>query len=188
MAERFTIWDYCEPNILSWNTLFAPPRLKHLPIGFAPHLHRIEKPAEQDIDVLIYGAPSDSRFEALRKICNLGLSAMFVFGLYGAARDALIARSKIVLNINSVKASKIFSIVRASFLLANKKAVVADLNDDIWVEPDIRHAIAFMPADLIAQTCWHYIHNPEERVRLEEQGYAIMARRDIRQLLIPVLR
>ena len=104
--------------------------IKVVPISYAPILTCIESAANQDIDVLIYGAVGEQRlavFASLGRLLNGGVSAVFASGLYGAARDGLIARSKIVLNINNIPYSKIFEIVRVSWLLANSKAVVADI-------------------------------------------------------------
>ena len=50
-----------------------------------------------------------------------GANVIPVFGLYGPPRDALIARSKIILNMHLYDA-KVFEIVRVSYLLANLHA------------------------------------------------------------------
>ncbi|MDR3441044.1 hypothetical protein [Telmatospirillum sp.] len=187
MAENFIIWDYSDINIEMWSSLFSPRSIRHVPIGYAPFLGRIAKPAEQDIDVLIYGAPSDSRLLVLKDLCNLGLSTMFFFGLYRQARDDLIGRSKIVLNINSNAVSRIFSIVRVSYLLANRKAVVADFNETMSVELDMPNAVRFVSLEKVAETCFLYAADAAARQTLENQGFAAIQKRDIRAILSAAL-
>ena len=70
-----------------------------MPIGYAPELTRI-CPLEENIDVLFYGAVNERRGRALQRMKDRGLRTVVAFGAYGAERDALIARSRIVVNIH----------------------------------------------------------------------------------------
>ena len=177
-GRHLTIWDYSDVNLQTWRELGATAA--HVPIGFAPFLSRIERPPHQDIDVLMYAAPSKNRLLLLSELCGLGRSAMFVCGLYGAARDALIARAKLVLCLTSNADSAIFSIVRASYLMANRKAVVGDL---ACVERDIAGGVALAPRSHLAALCERFLGADEDRRRLEQAGYDVMVRRDIRLIL-----
>jgi hypothetical protein len=179
-----TVWDYSIHNILEWRALGVSHAL-HVPIGFAPTLVRIPRAAEQDIDVLFYGTPSESRAQAISALCALGLTTMFFYGLYGAARDALIARSKLLVSITFNTQSAIFPIVRASYMLANRKAFVSDL---AAVERDIYPGVAFATRDALPELCLHLARNDEARRRLEEAGYAAITGRDIRAVLISALQ
>jgi hypothetical protein len=190
IASRLQIWDYTGANVATWNTLKPkhPPRV--VPVGYAPILTRIENAAQQDIDVLIYGAVGEQRlavFAGLGRLVNGGLSTVFASGLYGAGRDSLIARSKIVLNVNNISRSKVFEIVRVSYLLANAKAVVADIYPDSYIEQDIADGVIFAPTAMIARTCWELLADDARRTRLEQLGLACIARRDIRMLLAAAL-
>jgi len=111
---------------------------------------------------------------------------MYVFGLYADARDDLIARSKIVLNIHQDNAS-IFSIVRVSYLLANRKVVMTDLPPGLEIEPDIAGAVVVAPVDLLDNFCWQLAQNDALRHQLEETAFKVMAARDIRTILAHVL-
>ena len=182
-ARRCTVWDYSTANLEIWRELGVSDA-SHLPIGFAPCLHRIAKPVDQDIDVLIYGAPSSSRFVLLAELCARGLSAMFFCGLYGEARDILVARAKIVLCLTSNSESSIFSIVRASYLLANRKAVVGDY---ATIERDIVAGVALAPPAGVADLCGRLIEEPALRCDLEDRGFEVIAKRDIRPLLARAL-
>jgi hypothetical protein len=182
-ADTFRVWDYSEANMESWQTITTKYSVQHVPVGFSPILERIIKPEIQDIDILIYGLTGQKRLTVFHALSQIGLSAVFISGMYGAARDDLIARSKIVLNITLDTFSKIFEIVRVSYLLANKKAVVAELDQDAFIEDDIRNAVRFSKLNDIVQTCDYLIQNYEERQALEQTGFEAIKKRDITKIL-----
>jgi len=176
-VKNFEIWDYSEDNITLWNRLKPAYPVSKVPIGYAPILTRIPKAAEQDIDVLIYGSPSENRVNILKQLCGQGLRVMFLYGFYGEARDALIARSKIVLNIGQY--DKTFEIVRVSYLMANRKAVVADLYENITIESDVANGIMFTGFDQVVPACLHLLANDDARIDLENRGFEAISKRDI---------
>jgi hypothetical protein len=190
VSSRLHIWDYSGANIASWNRLDPTHRVKHVPIGYAPLLTRIEDAENQDIDVLIYGSAGDRRLAVFASICNLGnagVSTVFASGLFGPGRDNLIARSKIVLNINHLTHGKIFEIVRASYLMANSKAIVADFSPDTYIEGDIAAGVMFVPMEQIAETCCHLLADDTRRLQLARQGFGCISQRDIRVFLAAAL-
>jgi hypothetical protein len=181
-AERFQVWDYSHANISVWSQLGAK-RMQVVPIGFAPVLERIEKPLDQDIDVLIYGSTSQDRLSAFHYLSCSSLTAVFVCGMYGKARDDLIARSKLIVNISALERSKIFEIVRVSYLLANRKAVVADVEPDTMIDDDIRAAVKLTTPYELVDDCVRLASDLAARQQLEEAGHSIIKRRDIRAIL-----
>lgn len=182
-VPHFTIWDYSAANLPSWRAL-GRPDVKIVPVGYAPILNRIPKAARQDIDVLLYGLSGERRLQTFHGLSQLGLSALFVSGLYGAARDELISRAKIVLNINLYAQMRIFEIVRVSYLLANRKAVVADLDPKTSVEDGIRTAVMFASSlKELLDRCVKLVGDDRERQALEERGFAYMSGRDIKGIL-----
>ena len=124
--------------------------------------------------MLMYGLSGERRLQTFHGLSQLGLSAVFVSGLYGAARDELISRAKVVLNINLYARMRILEIVRVSYLLANKKAVVADRDANTSVEDDVmRDAVRFASSlkellDLSAATRLRRERAPR---KLEEQTW-----------------
>lgn len=180
-ASHFQIWDYSEANRESWFNLGAKCRI--VPVGYAPVLTKVEKMPDQYIDVLIYGAPGQERLDAFFNLCHAGLVVVFACGLYGNRRDELIARSKIVLNVTLYSQSKIFEIVRTSYLLANKKMVVSVVDADTYIEDDIRSGICTTTANDLVHTCRELLADDERRTALEEKGFAAIKKRDIRQIL-----
>jgi hypothetical protein len=190
IAAKCRIWDYSGANLATWNALNPKHAVKLVPVGYAPVLTRIRNADSQDIDVLIYGVVGEQRlavFASLGHLVNGGLTTVFASGLYGAGRDSLIARSKIVLNVNNIPRAKVFEIVRVSYLLANAKAVVADIYPDSYIEEDIANGVIFVPTAMIAKTCWELLADDARRTQLERQGFACITRRDIRLLLAAAL-
>lgn len=186
-TPHFTVWDYSAANLSSWRAL-GRHNVKIVPVGYAPILTRIAKPPHQDIDVLLYGLAGERRLQVFHALSQIGLSAVFVSGLYGVARDDLIARAKIVLNINLYPQTKVFEIVRVSYLLANRKAVIADLDVNTSIEDDIRPAVRFASSlKELLDLCMALVKDDSERSKLEELGLACISRRDIRDILRPVL-
>lgn len=181
-AQHFKVWDYSATNMSAWAS-YGNTKLRIVPICYAPILSRIQKPDNQDIDILIFGLAGKNRLLAFNSLSRAGLSTVFVSGLYGAARDELISRSKIVLNINLYQHSQIFEIVRVSYLLANRKAVVATLDPDTFVEDDIRPVIKFTTLDKIVDDCIHLLTHEADRIKIENAGFDCIAKRDIRDTL-----
>jgi len=185
-VSRFRMWDYSPSNVDAWRSL-GQTDVSIVPIGYAPILTRIPEAKTQDIDVLLYGMSGVRRLQVVHDLSQLGITVVFVSGLYGAARDDLIARSRIVLNINLYQWAKIFEVVRVSYLLANRKAVVADIEPDTYVDEDIKGGIRFAPLKEIAANCSILIGDKAKRIALEEAGFEAISKRDIRKFLEVVL-
>lgn len=181
-ADKFQIWDYSTANESTWKML-AAERLKIVPVGYAPPLTRIPKPHIQDIDVLIYGLSGPKRLTAFHHLNQAGLRVMFVSGFYGDARDELIARSKIILNINLYDFAQIFEIVRVSYLFANKKAVVATLDASTFIEADFINSMKFSSIKKIVEDCIQLLEDDNERINLEEKGFESFSNRGICEIL-----
>jgi len=182
IASAFRVWDYSNANLEVWRELGCND-VSIVPVAYAPVLSKIPKPKVQDIDVLFFGLAGEKRLSAIHRLSNAGLATVFVSGLYGEARDNLIARSKLILNINLYDVSRIFEIARVSYLLANKKAVVSLLEADTYVEEDIRPGIRFSSANTLVEDCVYLLENEAERKALEQTGFQLFSIRDIKQIL-----
>lgn len=184
IAQHLQVWDYSTANMEEWSRLGVNDA-KLVPVGYAPVLTRIHQLGvkNQDIDVLIYGLSGNKRLRVFHALAQAGVNVMFVSGLYGEARDSLIARSKIVLNVNLYDHARIFEIVRVSYLLANKKAVVAMLDPNTSVEEDLKRAIKFSTLESIVGDCIQLLEQDNERLQLETAGFETIIKRDIRPIL-----
>jgi hypothetical protein len=140
-----------------------------LEIGYSPTLTRIA-PAEKDIDVLFYGYLSERRLQALRTVAATGLRVVAVHDTYGAERDAVIARARIVLNIHHDERN-VFEIVRVSYLLANRICVVSEGQPD---DPDVEWlagGVEFVPIERLADRCVELIEDPARREAVAQAGF-----------------
>ena len=177
------VWDYSSRNMEQLAPLIGHDRRQVLPVGYVPALTRIPRARVQDIDVLFYGAVNERRRDILMEIQRAGLRVHSLFGVYGAERDALIARAKVVLNIHA-HPTKVLEVVRISYLLANRKAVVTELDADTELDPDIVDAVAGASYEHLVAECRRLVADAAERQDLEDRGYNIVQRRD----LVPMLR
>lgn len=174
------VWDYSARNVERLRRIGVTD-VTYVPIGYVPELTRIVT-APEDIDVLFYGSINDRREAILAELRTRGLNVIHVFGQYGAARDALIARAKVVLNMHYYE-SRIFEIVRVSYLLANRKAVVAECDEDTEIDPDMRRAVLGVPYTGLVDACAFLCAHPAERAALAERGFRLFTARRQEALL-----
>lgn len=184
LFRNYQVWDYSEANI---ERLAARqvPRPTYVPIGYVPQLTRIV-PAPEDIDVLFYGCLNERRRAVLDDLRARGLRVEWLFGIYGASRDAWIARSKIVINIHFY-AAKVFEMARVSYLLANRRVVVSERGADPTVERGLASGVAFAAYDDLADRCVALLADEAARRELSERGYQIFSARDQAAILRGVL-
>lgn len=173
--HRCRVWDYSPRNI-SALARTGIANLVHVPIGYVPQLTRIQPAAVEDIDVLFYGSINERRSKVITQLRHLGLNAHAVFGVYGQARDELISRSKLVINVHYYETS-IFELVRVSYLLANRKAVVAERRAGTEIVPELMGAVKFSSYDQLAAACAELAHDDNARRNLSERGFRIMSHR-----------
>lgn len=185
LFRRHEVWDYSARNAARYAELGLPaPQV--VPIGWVPELTRIPPAPVEDIDVLFYGSINPRRQAVLEALVRAGLEVEVAFGVFGGARDALIARSKVVLNLHYYEA-KVFEVVRVSYLLANGRCVVSERGADADEEAAFEAAVAFAPYDGLVEACRRLVADPAERARRAAAGLALMRRRDAAALLLPVV-
>ncbi len=136
------MWDYNQRNIDRLKSDFVVDNaLLWLRIGYLPCMQRIVRAAIPDVDVLFYGKQSARRRHILDAMRLSGLEIVSLENVYGAERDAWIARSKIVLNLHYYDFSGVAEIVRLSYLLSNEKAVVSECGEDTDMDPLLRECV-----------------------------------------------
>jgi len=167
LLRRYPVWDFNERNIAELARIGI--RAEHCGIGYMPELTRIA-PAEEDIDVLFVGSMNERRVALLRQIAAEGAKVDARVNVYGAVRDALIARSKIVLNMHYYE-SRLFEIVRVSYLLANRKCVISEIGVDAPFERQFEPGVTFAPYHKLAETCIRLLQNPAKRRELAQSGF-----------------
>ena len=187
LAAGRQIWDYDLRNIAYWkqfNCAYAPI---HVPIGYVPELRRIPASPCQDIDVLFYGSLNDRRNRILNALKAAGVNVHTAFGVYGKDRDELIARAKIVLNVHFYE-SKVFEIVRVSYLLANSKAVVSECSADSEMEQGLSNAVLGLPYSRLVEGCCSLLRDEQGRLDLEARGFQWFSKRKESDILSDALQ
>jgi hypothetical protein len=136
----------------------------------------------KEIDVLFYGSLNPRRKVILDRIvaqCKL----RHLFGVYGEQRDALIARSKIVLNLHCTPA-QIFEQTRVSYLLNNAQFVLCETSPGNPYEGIITTA----PYDDLPEACRQFLANDAQRVQLAAESFEKFRQLPMTECLKPLLR
>jgi hypothetical protein len=184
LFRRHTVWDYSLANIEALGRHGVAAR--HLPIGYVPELTRIPAAPWRDIDVLFIGSIVERRLAVLQVLHERGANVIPAFGVYGAERDALIARAKIVLNVHMHEA-KVFEIVRVSYLLANRCFVVSERGSDLAGERPYEEGVAFAEYPALVNACLGFLDDERARDRTARRGFDLITQRRVPDLLRAVL-
>ena len=183
LLRTFPVWDYSRRNIELLRARGVEAR--HVPIGWMPEMTRIVPAPTKDIDILFYGCLNERRLNVLNQLHQRGFIVVHKFGVYGPTRDALIARSKIVLNMHFYE-TRIFEAVRVSHLLSNAVCVVSEDG----LDPDERQfagGLAFASYENLAATCASLLGDEQRRTDLAAAGHQLMQGRRMDRFLHGVL-
>ena len=167
-TSQFETWDYSKRNIERLKEV-SSQTIKHLKLGFHKNLRRIAEHEIKEFDVLFYGSLNQRRIEVLEDLERSGVNVKTVFGVYGAERDALIAKSKIVLNMHYFE-SKIFEVVRVFYLMSNRKAVVCEVGPGTHIDAEYRSGIGASPYENLANTCIDLLNDEKKLKTLEDNA------------------
>jgi hypothetical protein len=187
LLRHHLVLDYSPRNIARLREATGNPNIHRLPIGHMPSLGRIAGALQQDIDVLFYGSLNERRSAIIDALDKAGLRVLTLpLGAYGAERDAAIARAKIVLNMHYYE-DKIHEIVRTSYLLSNRKAVVSECEPDTEIDDDVREAIVAVPYARLVETCVALARDDARRRAVESRGFEIFSQRNQADMLAQTL-
>lgn len=185
VLKAFPVLDYSPRNRRN----LAAKGIEHagvLEIGYSECLSQIRHVPVKDIDVLFYGSMNERRRDVLVALHEAGLKVVHLFNVYGAERDAAIARAKIVINIHHY-ASGVFEIVRISYLLANRVCVLTEGNIE---DPDLDPFIGGLAVELyedLVERCKELLADDEERELIAANGYNAMRGRSQATMLMSVM-
>lgn len=177
LLRRHRVWDYAPANVqvLARDGIDAV----HLPIGWMPQMRRIGEAPLRDVDVLFYGSLYERRQSVLEALHARGMQLKVLFNVYGAERDAWIARSRIVLNFHGYDAC-LFEAVRVSWLLGNAACVLAERGADPVLECDFAAAVEFTDYGNLPDACTALLQDSERQRQLRLAGPQLMQRLDLR--------
>jgi hypothetical protein len=182
LLSSFTVWDYSSRNLDTIASITERRNLHLVPIGYVPELFHIRPAPIEDIDVLFYGAINQRRSAILLSLQQAGLRVTAKTRIHGQARDNLISRAKLVLNMHFYPTA-IFEIVRVSYLLANQKAVVGECGPNTEIDSDIREAIASARYDRLCDTVFELLKDEDRRIELGRRGHEIFGKRYLPDIL-----
>ncbi len=184
--ERFQVWDYSAHNLdfLAGFDLNHAPKLVEL--GYSDALKRIPRADLQDIDVLFYGSTNERRLKVLQDLQSAGLNVQLLQGVYGAQRDAFIARAKVVLILHYYE-TKIFELARVSYLLANEKAVLSEYHPGTHMDAALKQALCLAPYDGLVDACLGLVRDDAKRRACEQAGFDAFSQMKQADYLKPVL-
>jgi hypothetical protein len=185
-AQNYQIWDYSAANIQRWMDLAPRFPVFFAPISYAPSLTRVSAPECEDIDVLYCGSLGAKRAEKIISVGNTQRqsSVVTLSNVWGRQRDDFIGRAKLLLNVsNENPLQTIFEIVRVSYYLANRKAVICEQLPSMSSEDDMRSTLFFVTPDQLASTCDEYLEDVGKRRAYAQAGFEVFRQRDVRIVL-----
>lgn len=121
------VWSWAESTTRALKAAGLP--VVTVPLGYVEGMRRELPRVEKDIDVLFFGGPTERRRAILSAITQRGLRVQYERSCWGEKKDALVARSKVVLNIRGNDLGVhggVFEIVRALPLMAQGIALVSE--------------------------------------------------------------
>jgi len=168
LLQRLQVWDFSSRNVEHLRATGINPSAIHVPVGYVPQLSRIP-PADEDVDVLFFGLMSARRKAALDALAAQGLKVVVLNGVFGEERDRWIARARVVLNLRYTEGG-LFESLRVLYLLANRKAVVSEI-DHGEIPEELRAGMLMTSYEGLVNACTELVHDPARRAALAEAGF-----------------
>ena len=136
--------------------------------------------------MLFVGSLNDRRRQVLDALEAQGARVERLFGVYGAERDAQLARAKICLNLHFYEA-KVFEVVRVSYLLANRRFVVSERGAESAEEAWFEGGVVFADYPRLVETCLRWLKHPDERRAVAAAGFERIRSRKMEEALRPAV-
>lgn len=181
LREARAIWDYAPENLVVLEAYGLRGRL--MPLGYNEALLRYRPWPEPDLDVIFIGMLTPRRQDLLKRLepfCRLA----WAYGCYASERDALFARSKLVLNLHAYDHLHQLEQVRVFDLFANRMLVVSESCS--W-QPYGQALISY-DYDWLIEGVLDWLGRPEpERRRAADAGHEALRQIPFRAMLEQVL-
>jgi hypothetical protein len=176
--RKHKVWDYNPTNVETLRNLGVD--VTFVPIGYAPSMTRVKPSTRKPLDVLFLGSVNERRKKILVELGDRGVKVMSVYGLYGADRDDVVSRAKIVLNVHFYEV-KIFEAARISYLLANRAFVVTE--ESAYMPWQGGYIAA--PYDKLVETCMEWLSS-DLREHVACKGFEAFSRCAAADMVRPV--
>jgi len=150
------VWDYDIDNIkvLKSHGINA----KFRPFLYTESLNRVPKVDDLDIDILFYGTLNHERYKVLYDIfckCGMKYNVVTAWNIDGSRLDKFIARSKVIVDLQTNPVENIQKQTRIYYALCNNKCVVSEMSRRNYYGDFIIES----PRDKIAQTLFDVLNN-----------------------------
>ncbi|UVK46589.1 glycosyltransferase [Mesorhizobium sp. AR07] len=178
--RRFSVWDFNESNSLFLSERISRP-VHYFKMFYVGGLLRILD-TNDDIDVLFYGSFNDRRSKILDEMRARGLRVEAVYNVFGDQLDRLIARSKVVLNLHFYDSGQL-EIIRVFDLLANKRAVVSEVNSGELVDADLASAFVAATYENLVDVTEALVNDPDRRHKVAAAGFEAFSQRRAKEIL-----
>ncbi|MCL8207178.1 MAG: hypothetical protein K6V97_03770 [Actinomycetia bacterium] len=186
LRRRYPLWDYAARNVAwLWDTWRLPAQ--HVPLGYVPVWTRLPPHPAKDIDVLFYGSQTPRRRAVLDRLAQAGLSVVAATDAYGLARDAYLARSRVVLNCHQFGPDDAPELVRLLYLWANRCAVVSEAATPEAVPDGYHDAAVWVPYEALAEACHALVRDVARQAQLGDAAWAAVQRQPFVATLARVL-
>src|SRR5262245_18722459 len=129
LFQRFPLWDYSATNV-RYLVSRGLEHAIHVPVGAFPPRPREPREERYTYDVAIIGAETRRRLAIARALSAAGLKVAYAVDVWGAERDELIRRSRILLNIHAGNTS-LLETTRLNLLLSHSAFVVSEEGTDL---------------------------------------------------------
>ena len=139
----YPVWEFSAAQVAKY-----PYPVTHVPVGWHPSMKTFERlpPDQRDIDVVFCGSINERRVKVLKEMQGKGLKVAHLFGVYGPERDAVIARSKVALNMFYYEGG-VFPALRVAHMVANGVPVVSEACAEGW------EFLESVPVERLAAAC-----------------------------------
>jgi SAM-dependent methyltransferase len=175
VLRRFAVWDYDQSNATDLAQILVRP-VHYFRMLYVGQLKRIVACTQKDIDVLFFGSFNARRGAILDALRARGLVVKAVFGVFGVELDALIARSRLVINIHFYDNGRL-EMIRLFDLLANGRPVVTELNPGEAIDEDLVGALVTAPYDQLVETTAALLRDSDRCSKMANTGFEAFSRR-----------
>ena len=169
----FTVWDYSEANVTALGTL-GIDNCAHVPFGYVPEMTRVRHSPTPDVDMLFYGLITERRQQLVSRLFSEGVHILATQEAFGHMRDALLARTRLLLNIHQFLPARL-EIVRLGYVWANGVAVLSEQRHDTEIPDYLRDACIFADFDDICGMAKTLLAQPGQREAQAKRGFRAFA-------------
>ena len=165
----FSVWDYSPGNIAALDAL-GIRSVEHVPLGYVPEMTRISRDVPRDVDIVFYGLINERRHAVIKGLCDAGLKVLATQEAFGNVRDALLARSRLLLNVHYSVPAKL-ELVRLGYAFANSRAVLSEWRADTEVPAGLEDSCAFFPYEELLDGARLLLADAGRRKKQEEAAF-----------------